>query len=83
MEKEIGKVSHFFGNILVAVVKMAKGSMKKGDVIKIKGGDGDLEMTVDSMQVEHKDVEEAKKGEEVGLKVPEKVHEGDAVYLVS
>lgn len=83
MEKEIGKVSHFFGNILVAVIKMTKGSMKKGDVIKIKGGDRDLEMTVDSMQVDHKDVEVAKKGDEVGLKVPEKVHEGDAVYLVS
>lgn len=79
-EKLIGEVTHFFGNIGVAVIKLSV-SLSKGDSIRIVGGEStDFEQTVSSMEVEHKKIEKAKKGDEVGLKVKEKVREGYKVY---
>ena len=81
-EKPIGKITHFFSNIDVAVINLS-GSLKEGDEIRIMGGENtDFNQTVDSMQVDHKEVKSAKKGDEVGLKVKEKVHEGYKVYKV-
>lgn len=78
----IGKITHFFSNINVAVIDLS-GSLKEGDEIRIMGGEStDFNQTVDSMQVDHKKVKTAKKGDEVGLKVKEKVHEGYKVYKV-
>jgi translation elongation factor EF-1alpha len=79
--KPIGRVSHFFDNINVAVIKLDKG-LKVGDKIKITGGTTDFKQPVKSMQVEHESIKSAKKGDEVGMKVKEKVRINDKVYLV-
>ena len=79
--KEVGKITHFFGNIGVAVVELT-GKVKVGDKIKVKGATTDFDQKVDSMQVEHKDVKEAKKGDAVGLKVKDKVRTNDKVYVL-
>lgn len=78
-EKPTGKVTHFFDKISVAVVALDT-SLKIGDKIKIGRKDNFIEQEVKSMQIEHKLVEAAKKGQEVGLKVDAKVKAGDLVY---
>ena len=78
-EKPIGKVTHFFSKISVAIVKLDE-SLKVGDKIKIQKGEHSFEQTVDSMQIEHDKIEEAKAGQEVGIKVSQTVKEGDLVY---
>ena len=77
-----GKVEKYFGKIGVAAIRITAGELKTGDTIKIKGHTTDFEQTVDSMQVEHATVQKAVVGDEVGIKVKEKVHENDTVYLV-
>jgi len=81
-EKLIGRVTHYFTNIGVAVVEISDGQLSVGDKIRIKGATNDFEQTIDSMQVEHENIEKAKKGEGVGLKVEQQVREGDEVYKV-
>ena len=81
-EEKLGEITHFFDKIQVAIIKLDK-SLKKGDKVKIKGATTEIEETVDSMQVEHADIEEADKGDEVGIKVTGKVREGDEVFKVS
>lgn len=79
--KLIGKITHYFGNIGVAVIKL-KSPVKKGDTIRIIGGETDFEQAVGSMEVEHKKIEKAKSKDEVGMKVKEKVREGYKVYKI-
>jgi len=79
--KEIGKVTHYFTNIGVAVVELS-GDLKVGDKIKIKGATSDFKQKVASMQIEHEKVEEAKAGQAIGMKVKEHAREGDGVYKV-
>lgn len=79
--KEIGKVAHYYTKIGVAVIELTD-ALKVGDTIHVKGATSDFTQTVDSMQIEHKNVEEAKKGQSIGLKVPEHAREGDTVYKV-
>jgi len=79
--KLIGKISHYFGNIEVAVIELTS-ALKIGDVIRVVGGETDFTQTVKSMEVEHKKMKTAKKGESVGLKIKEKVREGYRVYKV-
>ncbi|MDP2906616.1 MAG: EF-Tu/IF-2/RF-3 family GTPase [Nanoarchaeota archaeon] len=79
--KEIGEVFTYFSQVRVAGIKVS-GTLKVGDKIKIKGATTDFEMTVDSMQVERQPVEEAKPGDSIGIKVPDKVRGGDKVYKV-
>ena len=79
--KLIGKISHYFGNIGVAVVELS-GALKAGDTVRIIGGETDFEQKVDSMEIEHEKVKEAKKGKSAGFKVDQKVHEGYKVYKV-
>ena len=79
-EKPIGKISHYFGNIKVAVIELS-GALKVGDTIRIVGGEEtDFTQPVKSLEAEHEKIEKAKKGESVGLKVKEKVREGYLVY---
>jgi putative protease len=78
-EKLIGKITHYFPKVGAAVVKL-EGSLKVGDRIKLKRGEEEFEQEVQSMQIDHKDLKAAKKGEEVGLKVDQKVKEGWEVY---
>jgi len=80
-KKEIGKVSSFFSHVSVAAIKLT-GKLKVGDKIHIKGSTTDFEDTVGSIQIERKEVKEAKKGDHVGIKVPEKVRPKDTVFLM-
>lgn len=79
MEEEIGKVSHFFSKISVAAIMLSK-TLKIGDAIHIKGPNTDIEMKVDSMQIDRKPIKEAKKGQDVGIKIPGEAKEKDIVY---
>jgi translation initiation factor IF-2 len=81
-EKEVGKVSDFFAHPVVAGIDISK-SLKVGDKIHIKGHTTDVEMTVDSMQIDNADITSAKKGNSVGIKVPDRVRPGDTVYKVT
>lgn len=78
----IGEITHYFGDIGVAVIKL-DGTLKVGDEIRVVGGvDTDFTQEVKSMEVDHEKIEKAKSGDEVGLKVKEKVRDGYEVYKV-
>jgi len=80
--KLIGKITHYFSNIDVGVIDLSA-PLAEGDEIRIVGGEAtDFNQKVDSIQVNHKEVKKAKKGDSVGLKVSEKVREGYSVYKV-
>ncbi|MFH1473249.1 MAG: translation elongation factor-like protein [bacterium] len=79
--KKVGKVTHYYGKIDVAILKLTT-SLKVGDRIKFKGHGADFEQDVSSMQINHESVEKAKKGDDVGLRVSEPVKEGTDVSLV-
>ena len=81
-ETLVGKVTHFFGKIGVAVVELSA-PLKVGDKIKFKRDKEEFEQTVDSMQIEHDQIQQAKKGQAIGLKTAQPVHEGAEVYKVS
>ncbi len=81
-EKVVGTVSDFFSRPVVAGVTMT-GTLKVGDKIHIKGHTTDIEMVIASMQIDNKDVNEAKEGDSVGIKVPDRVRAGDTVYKVT
>jgi putative protease len=76
---EVGRVTHFFPKISVAVIELTK-PLSVGDTILIKGPTTDFEQVVESMQIEHKNVQQAKAGQSIGLKVAERVREKDMVY---
>lgn len=78
-EKLIGKVTHYFGKIKVAVIKL-KEPLKVGDEIRITGGEIDFQQEVKSMESEHEKIQRAKAKTEVGLKVKKKVKEGYKVF---
>ena len=79
--KEVGKVTHYFSNIGVAVIKLST-TLKQGDKIRIKGATSDFTQKVDSMQIDHDKVETAKKGQSIGMKVADHAREQDIVYKV-
>lgn len=79
--KLIGKVTHYFDNIGVAVIELSD-KLKAGNTIRIVGGENtDFTQGVDSMEVEHKKIDQAKKGDSIGIKIKEKVRDGYKVYL--
>jgi selenocysteine-specific translation elongation factor len=80
-EEKIGEVSDFFAIPVVAAIELT-GALKVGDKIQIKGHSTNLELTVSSMQIHNTPVNEAKAGDPVGVKVPERVRRGDAVYKI-
>jgi GTPase len=77
--EEVGHITHFFSKISVAVVELSA-SLAVGDTIVIKGPNTDFEQVVESMQIEHKNVQSAKAGQSIGLKVAQHVRETDIVY---
>ena len=79
--KEIGRVTHFFDKVGVAVVEVGK-ALNVGDKIRIKGMTTDFEQLIDSMQIEHEQIKKAKKGDAIGMKVKDRVRPNDLVYLV-
>ena len=81
-EEIIGEVSDFFARPMVAGIDLTA-SLKLGDRIHIKGHTTDLELTVDSMQINNLDVKEAKDGDAVGVKVSDRVRRGDRAYKVT
>jgi putative protease len=81
-EEKLGEVSHYFGKIGVAAVKITSGTLNVGDTIRIKGKTTDLEQTIESIQIEHDTVESAKIGDDIGIKVTEKVRVGDEVFRI-
>jgi ribosomal 50S subunit-recycling heat shock protein len=78
-EKQIGEVTNYFAQVKAAAIKLTA-ALKVGDKIRVSGGEKSFEMNVDSMQIDRKPVQSAKKGEEVGLLVPEDVHKGYKVF---
>jgi len=80
-KKLVGKVTHYFTKIGVAVVELSD-TLSVGDRISIEGTTTNFQQTVESMQIEHKNVEKASPGDSIGMKVRERVREGDLVYKV-
>lgn len=79
--KPIGTVTHYYGNIEVAIVKFNK-AVKKGITVRFEGATTNFEQVINSMQFDHRDVPTAPKGKEIGIKVDDKVRDGDEVFLV-
>jgi len=77
--EKVGEVSHYFTRIGVAVVDLS-GPLKVGDRIAIKGMTTNFEMAVTSMQIEGENIEEANSGDDIGMKVDDRVRQGDIVY---
>lgn len=78
---QVGTVTHYYDKIGVAIVKASK-AIKVGDKLRFGDEEGGFDQTADSMQFDHKEISEAKKGQEVGIKVDKKVKEGIPVYSV-
>ena len=81
-EEEIGTVSDFFARPVVAGIELTA-TLNAGDKVHIKGHTTDIEFTVDSMQINNVDVNQAKDGDSVGIKVSDRVRRGDVVYKVT
>ena len=81
-EERVGIVRAYFAKIGVAGIDVEK-TLRVGDRIHIKGHTTDLELTVDSIQIEHDQVEQTKKGDAIGIKVPDRVRDGDIVFRVA
>ncbi len=81
-EVEIGKVSDFFARPVVAGIQLTA-PLKLGDTIHIAGHTTDMELTVESMQINNVDVKEAKAGDAIGIKISDRVRRGDTVYKVT
>jgi translation elongation factor EF-1alpha len=79
--KKIGTVTHYYTDLSVGTIELGK-DLEIGDRIRFEGHTTDFEQEVESMQYDHKSIEKAKKGQEIGIRVEEKVREGDEVYLV-
>ncbi|NLE73066.1 MAG: translation elongation factor-like protein [Actinobacteria bacterium] len=81
-EQEIGVITRYFDRIGVAAIDITAGSLRVGDTIRIEGQGGELEMAVDSIQLDRAQIEEAVPGQEVGIKVPSPVRRKDLVYKI-
>jgi len=81
-EVEIGRVGDFFAKPVVAGIELT-GTLKVGDKIHIKGHTTDLELAVDSMQIDNEAVSEAKAGDSIGIKISDRARSGDTVYKVT
>lgn len=82
MEKLIGRVTHFFNKISVAIIEITDDELKAGDRIHIKGHTSDFEQVITSMQIEHASIPVAKKGDQIGIKVDAHAHEHDQVFKI-
>lgn len=79
-EIKVGKVTHYFTKIGVAVIEITDGSIKVGDEVRIKGHTTDFKQKISSMQIEHENVEMAQPGQSIGVKVEQPVRAGDLAY---
>jgi hypothetical protein len=81
-EEFVGVVTHYYGHLSVAAIRIEAGTLRVGDTIRILGHTSDFRQRIDSMQLEHQPVTEAGKRQEIGLKVVQHARENDAVYRV-
>jgi hypothetical protein len=81
--EEVGVITHYFPHVEAAVVKLTKSFLNVGDVIVVKGHTTDFEEKVNSLQLEHVSITTASIGQEIGLRVKNKVREHDVVYKVT
>ena len=81
-EERVGVVRDYFARVGVAGIDL-EATIRVGDTIHIKGHTTDLELPVESIQIEHEQVDEAKAGDAIGIKVPDRCRGGDVVYKVS
>ena len=79
MKKPIGKISHYFSKINVAIVELEE-TLKIGEKILIEGPETAFEQEVESIQIEREPVQEAGEGQSIGLKTIKPVKEGFLVY---
>jgi putative protease len=82
-DQAVGVVRDYFRKVGVAAVEVTRGTIKTGDNLRFLGHTTDLVQRIDSMQANHQDVLEASKGDFVGIKVADRVREGDLVYIES
>ncbi|HHH79622.1 MAG: hypothetical protein J7L32_02975 [Thermoplasmata archaeon] len=82
VEEKIGVVEHFFNKVSVAAIKMTDGELKVGDTIHIVGATTDFTQKVDRIEIDRQPIEVAKPGDEIGIKVNERVREKDTVYKI-
>ncbi len=78
-KKEIGKVTHYFGKAGAATIRLTD-ALKVGDKISVEGAHTNFEQVIESMQIGQQVLTEGKAGDEVGIKIKEKVREGDTIY---
>ncbi|MBI4065471.1 hypothetical protein HY409_03840 [Candidatus Gottesmanbacteria bacterium] len=83
MDIQIGKVTHYYDKIGVAVIEVLHQPLKVGDVVKISGHDNEFNQTITSLQVEHKHVSEVSVGDTCGVKVDQPVKAGDVLFLMT
>ena len=81
-EEEVGVIIKFFAKPGVAAIKVTKGTIKRGDILKYKGHTTDFTEEVRSMEIDNQSVDEAKVGDTIGVKIEERVREKDIVYKV-
>ncbi|MBL7171952.1 MAG: hypothetical protein ABIE47_14205 [Pseudomonadota bacterium] len=82
-EEQVAVIVKFFAKPSVAALEVTKGSIKKGDLLRYKGYTTDFTEAILSMEIDNQAVDEVKEGDLVGVKVKERVREGDKVYKVS
>ena len=80
-KKLVGEVSHYFTKIGVAVIEVMD-KISVGDELSIEGASTNFKQKIKSMQIEHKEIKEAKKGDSIGMKTDDRVREGDKVYKI-
>lgn len=80
-DKQVGRVSHYYDKLGVAIIDLDKGGLKVGDSLKFKRGDAEFTQIIESLQIDHKDVVEVKIGDSFGLKVNQPTKSGTLVYL--
>jgi len=76
----IGIVTHYYSHLSVAILKLETGSLRVGDLIHIRGHTSDFSQPVESMEIDHVHVSEARPGQSFGLRVKEHAREHDVVY---
>jgi len=81
-EQEVGKITHYYNHLGVAALTVTQGELKVGDTIHIRGAHSDFTQKLESIQIEHGNVESAKVGDDIGIKVIEHAREHDTVYKV-
>lgn len=80
-KKLVGKITHYFDKISVAVIELSD-TLKAGDEISIEGSVTNLQQAASSIQIDRKPVESAHKGQSIGIKVEQRVREGDKVFRI-